>query len=89
MTKLKGENIEMIILTITKCSGYKMWYHKHIGTKYYFFNKIFKDDQNKKSIWLSKVPTDKYVYIEDTDYKKQIRKLKLLKISNISFFKEI
>ena len=58
------------------------WYDDKIGKYVYFFDKIFKDDMDKKqSLWKATVPTKYYAHLEDTNYIAYLRKLKLKKIS--------
>lgn len=76
------KKLKIIKLKILKCSNENCWYSKKVGKSFYFFHKIFEDDdENKyKSIYLATAPTDNYAYIDDTNYKSYIRKKKLKKL---------
>lgn len=71
------KKLKIIKLKILKCSNHRCWYFNKVGKSFYFFHKIFEDDDEYKSIYLATAPTDNYAYIEDTNYKSYIRKKKL------------
>jgi len=75
------KKLKIIKLKIIKCdSSMKCWYSKKIGKEFYFFDKIFRDSNDIESLWLSKLPTNKYVYLDETNYYNYKRKNKLLEI---------
>ena len=82
------KKIDIVKLRIIKCSAsdrsFKCWYKNRVGEELYFFDKPFKDDRDVMGLWRAKIPTKKYVYIEDTNYDMIIRKKKLEQIENIN-----
>jgi hypothetical protein len=75
------KKLKIIKLKIVKCDDEHCWYFKKVGQSFYFFDKIFNDDDRYRSIWLATAPTKKYAYIADTNYDIYIRKKKLKKIN--------
>jgi len=81
---------KIIKLKILKCTNPDCWYNKKVGKSYYFFDKIFTDDEGIKSIWQAKPPKQnsgsgsRYAYLENVNYEMAIRKKKLKKINNES-----
>lgn len=81
---------KIIKLKILKCTNPDCWYRKKVGKSFYFFDKIFKDDEGRLSIWRASPPSrssgsgSKYAYLENVNYDMAIRKKKLKKINNES-----
>lgn len=74
---MKANKVEVIKLKIIKCDDPDCWYYKKIGKTFKFFNKIFIDDNDIKSIWKASVPTKYYAYLTDTNYNSFVRAKKL------------